>query len=209
MKKGLRLSDILSNRDMLKRNTALEYGYIERYTGEGKTKQIIGFNLGEVLKTPQNHGNNVEVQPMDVINILTAEQVKAQNFVSVSGEVNAAGKYKMPEIANVMDAIMKAGGFAVDASMENIEVVRKIGGKFYTRFIDAEAARKLELNADDSVVVHSKYADSPKRLYRGGRRGQQLRLLPPERKPHGERTHKESRRTEKRSIQRHCPSLPH
>ncbi len=162
IEKGMRLSDILSNRDMLKRNTALEYGYIERYTGEGKTKQIIGFNLGEVLKNPQNHGNNAEVQPMDVINILTAEQVKAQNFVSVSGEVNAAGKYKMPEIANVMDAIMKAGGFAVDASMENIEVVRKIGGKFYTRFIDAEAARKLELNADDSVVVHSKYADSPK-----------------------------------------------
>lgn len=159
---GARLSDILSSKDMFKRNTALEYGYIERYTGEGKTKQIIGFDLGEVLKNPQNHGNNIEVQAMDVINILTAEQVKAQHFVNVSGEVNAAGKYKMPEIANVMDAIMKAGGFAVDASMESIEVVRKIGGKFYTRFVDAETARKLELNADDSIVVHSKYADSPK-----------------------------------------------
>ncbi|MCD8569836.1 MAG: SLBB domain-containing protein, partial [Geovibrio sp.] len=99
---------------------------------------------------------------MDVINILTSEEVRAQHFVSVTGEVNAAGKYKMPEIANVMDAIMKAGGFAVDGSTESIEVVRKIGGKFYTRFIDAQTARKLELNPDDSIVVHSKYADSPK-----------------------------------------------
>ncbi|MCD8569837.1 MAG: hypothetical protein LRY50_16470 [Geovibrio sp.] len=63
IEKGARLSDILSSKDMLKRNTALEYGFIERYTGEGKTKQIIGFDLGEVLRNPQNHETMLKCRP--------------------------------------------------------------------------------------------------------------------------------------------------
>lgn len=159
---GMRLSDILNNKDMLKKNTALNYGYVERFTGDGKTKELVGFDLGEVLSNPLNYDNNFELKPMDIINILSTNEIKAQNFVNISGEVNSAGKYKMPEISNVYDAIMKAGGFSVDASLENIEVVRKIGSKFYTRFIDTDAARKLSLNPDDSIVVHSKWAESPK-----------------------------------------------
>lgn len=162
IEKGIRLSNIITSAEMLKTGTALDYGFIERYTGEGKVRQIIGFDLGKVLSEPQNLTNNMLLEPMDIINILTREQVMAQHFVNVSGEVNAAGKYKIAEVANAYDAIMKAGGFSMDASRENIEVVRKIGNKFQTKFVNAEEARTLELHGDDSIVVHSKWAESPK-----------------------------------------------
>jgi protein involved in polysaccharide export with SLBB domain len=159
---GKRLSDILSGSDILKPDTALEYGYVERFKGAGKSRQFIGFNLEKILNAPDDHGNNIKLEPMDIIHIMTRDEVMASAFVTVTGEVNAQGKYKMPEFAYVYDAIMQAGGFAVDAAYDNIEVVRKIGSKYYTRFLDMEEARKLELNPDDSIVVHAKWESAPK-----------------------------------------------
>lgn len=71
--------------------------------------------------------------------------------VTVMGEVNAPGKYDMPEEKDItlLEAVAMAGGFTKDAYLSKVKVVRIVDSVKKTIEIDVRDLVKREVSAED------------------------------------------------------------
>jgi len=86
--------------------------------------------------------------------------------VSVTGEVNTAGKYNMPIERNItfMEAIAMAGGFTKDADVNRTKLIREEDGQSVTITIKVkditdkdDKSQNIVLNPDDIIIVPKRF----------------------------------------------------
>jgi polysaccharide export outer membrane protein len=82
------------------------------------------------------------------------------NQIFVLGKVNRPGNYAIPRPVDVVQALSLAGGTTPFAAVNDIRVLRRVGGKQITltfRYTDIEHGRRLQQNvllqSGDTVIV--------------------------------------------------------
>lgn len=155
LKENFTIIDLIKDKSNLKPDASLKYGYIKRLNQDTKEYNIISFSLEDVFNSPQNGAINLPLMPLDEVYVMNKNDVRALNIVDVRGEVNKPGRYEIEEHITLYDILNRAGGLTTDASQDYIEIVRKVDGKFYTRFVSYKDAEKFKLHIDDKIIVHS------------------------------------------------------
>ncbi|NNL47301.1 MAG: sugar transporter [Acidimicrobiia bacterium] len=101
----------------------LERADLFRKLPDGKTEEIIPFNLTDALR--QQSGGRMLLQPEDSIQVypLTVEVIE-DRFVHVNGAVYKPGRYRFTDNMSVEDLIIQAGGLTEAAYRDFVEVAR-------------------------------------------------------------------------------------
>lgn len=137
-----RLSDALQKAQGTTERADLNRAYLERLRPDDKAKQIIAFNIAEILANPASP-NNVLLQNLDTIRVLSTLSVYDGTTIQVIGAVRAEGEYDFTPGMNLSDALYQAGGIKVEAANNRIEVSRVIS------FADPQTQQ----NTQDRIVV--------------------------------------------------------
>jgi len=103
----------------------LERADLFRKLPDGKTEEIISFDLAQALRQ-QGTGTTL-LQPEDSIQVypLTVEFIE-DRFVHINGAVNRPGRYRFTDNMSLEDLIIQAGGFTEAAFQEFVEVSRAL-----------------------------------------------------------------------------------
>lgn len=121
LQKGLTLSQLIEKAAGLKEDAFTERGSIIRLKPDNST-ELISFSVKDVI----NKTTNIPLQREDIVNISSIFDLRDVYQVTVNGSVRKPGIFVYAENMKVEDLILKAGGFAEGASMNRIEVARRI-----------------------------------------------------------------------------------
>jgi protein involved in polysaccharide export with SLBB domain len=122
LESGLTVKQLVEKAGGLKDDAFLNMAYVNRKQ-PNQIPEIIGFNLGEVLK---GTANDVLLQKDDSVVIESLFDYREEQMVEVMGAVNEPGKFKFVENITLKDAIFKAKGFKAMALTDSVELVRVI-----------------------------------------------------------------------------------
>jgi len=122
LESGLTVKQLVEKAGGLKEDAFLNMAYVNRKQ-PNQIPEIIGFNLGEVLK---GTANDVLLQKDDSVVIKSLFDYREEQMVEVMGAVNEPGKFKFVENITLKDAIFKAKGFKAMALTDSVELVRVI-----------------------------------------------------------------------------------
>ena len=96
-----------------------DYAVVQRMDAEDMSTTLVPFNLGLAI-LERDSTNNVPLRPGDVVTIfsqgdLRVPELKQTKFVRLSGEVTAAGVYRVKAGQHLRDIIREAGGLTPSA----------------------------------------------------------------------------------------------
>ncbi len=86
------------------------------------TPEFINFNVNEVLEGKFN----LPLVREDSIQLYKVSELREKYFITVNGEVNKAGTYDYFEKMTVQDLVLMAKGYKEGASLQKIEISRRI-----------------------------------------------------------------------------------
>ncbi|MBD3239511.1 MAG: hypothetical protein GF331_02925, partial [Chitinivibrionales bacterium] len=138
---GMRISDIVTDYDMLLPETYFVYAVVERFDPPSYLARIIPFNLQNVLESPGS-GGDIALQSRDRILVYHRDYFEPDRSVSIDGAVTTPGKYKLLNNMHIRDLILQAGGLREDASM--------FRGELYRRSLDVDSVATTKI--DFSVI---------------------------------------------------------
>ena len=120
-----------------------EYATVERFNRKDLSSELIAFNLGKVLDSPQDK-ENIQLQAGDVVTVFSADdmripQSKRRVVVRLEGEVQRPGFYQVAPNESLNDVLIKAGGLTQNAYL--------FGSAFYR-----EEVRKQQLENLDKII---------------------------------------------------------
>lgn len=119
---GLTLSKLIANADGLKPEAFTQRGSIIRLN-EDFTKTIIPFNPLQIIKGTQV---DIALEKNDEITIGVAKEFTEDFIVTINGQVKNPGQYPFYKNQRLKDVIFAAGGFTEGASLDKIEVARRL-----------------------------------------------------------------------------------
>lgn len=119
-----RINDVLMRAEGILEEADRSRAYVMRLKKD-LNKQIIPFNLEDVLLTEQA-ADNILLQNLDTIRIISRKDFIQDFKVSVVGAVQKAGDYPFAENLTLKDIIYLSGGLRREAANERIEVSRLI-----------------------------------------------------------------------------------
>ncbi len=122
LESGLTVKQLVEKAGGLKDDAFLNMAYINRKQ-LNQIPEIIGFNLGDVLK---GTANDILLQKDDSLVIKSLFDYREEQAVEVMGAVNNPGKFKFVENITLKDVIFKANGFKAMAMTDSVELVRVI-----------------------------------------------------------------------------------
>jgi protein involved in polysaccharide export with SLBB domain len=159
--KGIMLSQILKDFDMLKKEPALDYGEILREGGVGGEYQVVSFNPGKILSGESDA--DVELMAKDRIVIFPQSLMKDKAMVSITGHVINSGAMSFTPGMRVKDLVFRSGGLKNGVSLTSAELSRrdvKLGKLALTRIeIDLGKAMKddprhnIAIKPFDSLMI--------------------------------------------------------
>ncbi len=119
---GLTLSQLIKKSDGIKDDAFKGRGLLFR-TNEDLSKQVRSFNVANIIlgKEP-----DIQLQKDDSINIASAKDFKELYTLTVDGEVKKPGVYDYFDGITLQDIIFQTGGFTDAASLQHIEIARRI-----------------------------------------------------------------------------------
>jgi polysaccharide biosynthesis/export protein len=105
------------------------YAVVQRMSKEDLSTELIPFDLGKAI-LGQDGGNNVALQPGDVITIFSQADLKVPEgqqtkLIRLEGEFGSAGVYRVMPGERLREAITKAGGLAPSAYLYGAEFTRE------------------------------------------------------------------------------------
>lgn len=133
-----------------------EYAVIERMNQDSLKTELIPFELGKVI-FDNDPSQNKELMPGDVITIFNTTDVsvpiaKRPVYVTLEGEVNRVGTYRINPGEKLHDAILKAGGLSPEAYVFGMKFMRRSAAAIqqanYSKVI-AEMEKQFESNASE------------------------------------------------------------
>ncbi|MBR9922662.1 MAG: hypothetical protein GYB31_17660 [Bacteroidetes bacterium] len=119
---NLRVTDAIYFAEGLKQEAA-EVAYLYRTNLQTKETEYIRIDLAEVMENPAS-AQNVMLEPLDELVVLTKTDFIDETEVQVSGSVRKPGTYKFNESLTLKDALTLAGGLKLGAARNRVEVSR-------------------------------------------------------------------------------------
>jgi protein involved in polysaccharide export with SLBB domain len=161
LKAGMKVSDLIPSFEVLLSEPYLEYAEVNRLLPPDRKPQTISFNLGKLLAGDERQ--NLPLQNQDRLVIFAKANLKELPQVSISGEVQAPGKYRLVEKMRVKDLVYQAGNLRRSAYLPEAEVTRlvktekEVISKILTINLDAALQEDLQhnilLEEDDHLFV--------------------------------------------------------
>ena len=129
---GARVQGTLGTVNSVKRNAPeidWNYAVVQRMSQEDLSTELIPFDLGKAI-LGQDGGNNVVLQPGDVVTIFSQADLKVPEgqqtkLIRLEGEFGSAGVYRVMPGERLREAIRKAGGLATSAYLYGAEFTRE------------------------------------------------------------------------------------
>ncbi len=161
IKKGMRLKDIIKDKNDLLNETYLGYALIKRVTPPIGEKKLIPVNLGNILNA--NKEENIELEPQDSIYVFSKWFFKDRPGVTIQGQVRKGGRFDLDKDMTVRDLVFTAGDVTKDVSFEDFELYRtnpvtkevNIFKFNLSKAMDGDEANNVKLQDQDRVVIHS------------------------------------------------------
>jgi len=113
------LQDLIEKADGLRGDAFLNRAVITRTKPDFSTS-IVNVDLRDVVRREQ-----VSLKPEDVVEVLSSQDIEAQPYIKVSGEVNRGGVFPYSLDMTVEDVIFLAEGFTQAADITNVEISRR------------------------------------------------------------------------------------
>ncbi len=180
IKKSRTLSTLITDEKVLGNDIYPLIGIIERYDPKNITKKLVAFSPRKVLQgefdDKLKEGDDVKLFSMEQIRSLKKPELLQkvalnnsdkpldsvtksfliERAVFIRGAVRQAGSYPITESSTLENLIAVAGGTALEANLDNVEVTSR---EFGRRTIDlsAEDARDITINPGDTIRVNQKF----------------------------------------------------
>ena len=148
-KKGMKLLNLISSFDQLLPEPYLDYAEIKRLIPPDFHTEIISFNLKRLLHADSSQ--NIELKEHDRITIYPREALQEVPQVTIGGEVQKPGKYRLLKNMRVKDLIYKAGNVKRSAYLPEAEI---------TRLIKTEKgvlSKMININLGEALKENDKY----------------------------------------------------
>lgn len=155
---GMKLTDLIFSYKDLLPEPAERYGEIVRISGPENRPVVESFNLGAALADP---GNAPKLEPLDTVRIFGKYDLEAAPEILVTGEVRAAGRYRISGQEHVRDAIYQAGGTTPESWMESAQLFRdmpdgtkKVFSVSLRAALAGDPLNNILIEPRDHIVVH-------------------------------------------------------
>ena len=136
---GMTVKDLIEKGEGLKPDTYMERSFITR-TNEDFSTTNISFDLKKQLNSLEDP---IILKKDDVLNILSINDLKDDNYIEISGEISKPGIYPYSNNLTLNDLILLAGGVRKNATLASIEVSRA------NKFDENQTAQIFNLNLSD------------------------------------------------------------
>lgn len=140
------LDELIAAAGGLKEEAYLQRGYIVRYDSTRSRAQL-SFSLQNVILG----GDKIMLQPDDSVRIFFKDSLMQKRTVTVDGEVNKPGEFEYRYGMTLGDAVLMAGGLTDAATLERVEVARRIAG----------GKENLDLKDTIAIILHYNLLSKP------------------------------------------------
>ena len=157
LSENMTVKDLIQKAEGLKPDTFTNRGFITRTNDDFSTTNI-SFN---VLNQINDAEEPILLTKDDVLNIISINDLKDDNYVEISGEINKPGVYPFSKNLNLEDIILLAGGVRKNATLKSIEVSRLNSSNnslissevFYIDIDDLNSESNFELKPFDNIII--------------------------------------------------------
>ena len=108
----------------VRENAFLDRGVVRRLNAD-MTPKLISFNINDVLLGKEQ----IELQKEDSVFIYAKEAIREKYTITINGEVNQPATYTFADNMRAQDLILLAGGFKEGASLQRVEIARRLNAK--------------------------------------------------------------------------------
>ena len=153
---GMTVKDLIEKGEGLKPDTYMERSFITR-TNEDYSTTNISIDLNKQLNSLENP---IILKKDDVLNILSINDLKDDNYIEISGEISKPGIYPFSNNLTLNDLILLAGGVRKNATLASIEVSRanksdenQTAQIFNLSLSDLKSESNFDLEPFDNVII--------------------------------------------------------
>ena len=153
---GMTVKDLIEKGEGLKPDTYMERSFITR-TNEDFSTTNISFDLEKQLNSLEDP---IILNKDDVLNILSINDLKDDNYIEISGEISKPGIYPYSNNLTLNDLILLAGGVRKNATLASIEVSRanksdenQTAQIFNLSLSDLKSESNFDLEPFDNVII--------------------------------------------------------
>jgi polysaccharide biosynthesis/export protein len=155
---GMKLGDVMTDKEVLYENTDLNYANVIRKNGLGNRDIMINFSPLSVIDRLGDH--NLALFPRDTVEVFSLDSVSFFPSVEISGEIKKPGTYKFTNDMSVSNLLSFCGGLTSAGDFKNIIVIRSNAENGFEYFSEVPADSFL-LKANDKVHVFDYTAKNP------------------------------------------------
>jgi len=166
---GMTVKDLIEKGEGLKPDTYMERSFITR-TNEDFSTTNISFDLKKQLNFLEDP---IILNKDDVLNILSINDLKDDNYIEISGEISKPGIYPYSNNLTLNDLVLLAGGVRKNATLASIEVSRanksdenQTAQIFNLSLSDLKSESNFDLEPFDNVIIRKNQEIDIKRFAR-------------------------------------------
>ncbi len=157
LNKDMTVKDLIEKAEGLQPDTFMDRGFITR-TNEDFSTTNISFNVFNQIK---GLDKPIFLEKDDVLNIISINDLKDDNYLEISGEINKPGVYPFSKNLNLNDIILLAGGVRKNATLKSIEISRvnlsenslSSSEVFYLDIDNLNSDSNFELKPFDNIII--------------------------------------------------------
>lgn len=143
----LTVSALINKADGLKEDASQARGTIRRLKSD-YTPAMLNFNVADVLAGK----NDITLQREDSVVIYSKLGLRERYLVQIGGQINNEGYYPYADSMHVEDLILMAGGLKDAASVQHVEISRRIRTNGYdSTDIRMAIVKQFDINSDLSA----------------------------------------------------------
>ena len=154
---NMTIKDLIEKAEGLQPDTFMDRGFITR-TNEDFSTTNISFN---VINQINGLDKPIFLEKDDVLNIISINDLKDDNYIEISGEINKPGVYPFSKNLNLEDIILLAGGVRKNATLKSIEISRVNSSKnsfsssevFYVDIDNLNSDSNFQLKPFDNIII--------------------------------------------------------
>ena len=157
LSKNMTVKDLIEKAEGLQPDTFMNRGFITR-TNEDFSTTNISFN---VLNQINGSDKPIFLEKDDILNIISINDLKDDNYIEISGEINKPGVYPFSKNLNLEDIILLAGGVRKNATLKSIEISRVNSSQnspsssevFYVDIDNLNSDSNFQLKPFDNIII--------------------------------------------------------
>jgi protein involved in polysaccharide export with SLBB domain len=156
---SLTVKDLILKADGVKPSAFMERGEIIRELPD-QSMEIISFDVSKLLK---GEINDIELKREDAITISSIYDLQEDYEVRIDGDVQKPGSYPYYKNMSLQALILRAGGFIESASVDRIEIARRVtegngeNSNEIAKLFQFEVSEDLTINSNDEEFIINPY----------------------------------------------------